>query len=39
METLATYGHTDRIDPAHVYGNLTDAVDAFRADRLAADRA
>jgi len=33
MDTLTTYGHADRIDPAHVFGNLTDAVDAFRADR------
>jgi high affinity sulfate transporter 1 len=31
LQTLGTYGLKERIDPAHIYGNLTDAVAAFDA--------
>ncbi len=31
LSTLEGYGLTQRIDPSHVYGNLTDAVTAFGA--------
>jgi high affinity sulfate transporter 1 len=31
LQTLGTYRLKERIDPAHIYGNLTDAVAAFGA--------
>ena len=33
LDTLNKYGLKDRIDPTHIYGNLTDAYAAFQADR------
>ena len=38
LETLTVYGLGDRIPPERVYGNLVDAITAFRADRDATAR-
>jgi MFS superfamily sulfate permease-like transporter len=37
LTTLDTYGLKERIDPAHVFGNLTDAVAAFEAEHPVGD--
>jgi high affinity sulfate transporter 1 len=37
LQTLGTYRLKERIDPAHIYGNLTDAVAAFGAAQPAGE--
>jgi hypothetical protein len=36
---LDKYGLKDRINQAHIYGNLTDAYAAFQADQSVTDHA